>query len=114
MDLPIILELKKKVFTVLLGAIFLLGVMKYNYENGYKDYKVLDLNYSSTELFEKMERIYDQYEIPTLANFNYNKEKVEEMAKISGQSLKGSFSGNPIPFNSNSAHIVLNKLLQKS
>ena len=102
---------KEKVPHGIAGAMFLLGVMKYNYENGYKDYKILDLNHSSTELFQKMEFVYDQYEIPTLANFNYNKEKVEEMAEVSGQSLKGSFSGNPIPFNSNSALTVLNKLL---
>ena len=102
---------KEKVPHGIAGAMFLLGVMKYNYENGFKDYKVLDLNNSSTELFEKMEYVYDQYEIPTLANFNYNEEKVEEMAEISGLSLKGSFSGNPIPFDSKSAFIVLNKLL---
>ena len=102
---------KEKVPHGIAGAMFLLEVMKYNYENGYKDYKALDSNDSSTGLFEKMEQIYSLYEIPRLVNFNYSKEKVEEMAEISGQSLKGSFSGNPVPFNSNSAYAVLNKLL---
>ena len=111
LQMDLLIGVKEKVPHGIAGAMFLLGVMKYNYENGFKDYKVLDLNNSSTELFEKMEYVYDQYEIPTLANFNYNEEKVEEMAEISGLSLKGSFSGNPIPFDSKSAFIVLNKLL---
>ena len=101
----------KNNFTILANTFGTLEYVKYNYQNGYKDYKALDSNDSSTGLFEKMEQIYSLYKIPRLVNFNYSKEKVEEMAEISGQSLKGSFSGNPVPFNSNSAYAVLNKLL---
>ena len=49
--------------------------------------------------------------IPKLSQYGYNKSDIADLSKKVANALEGSFKGNPIPFNENSAKEVLNKLI---
>jgi len=108
----------KKIPHGLAGAIFLLEVMKYNFSKGYLDYFLLNSNSKTTDkrelsidLFDKMESIYQNYNIPRLTNYGYEEKSIEIIAKKASEALSGSFGGNPILFDETSAISVLRNLL---
>lgn len=114
------LGVNRRVAHGMAGAVFLIDVMNYNIENGFYDYHKLnpELNFSSTEqkcadLIKKLEKIYDAYKIPTLNHFGYNHRDIEDLAEKCSSSLSGSFAGNPINFDKNSAIKVIKKNLAR-
>ena len=58
-----------------------------------------------------MDELYLKYKIPRLVNFGYRKKDMDRLAINVSSALKGSFSGNPIPFNLQSAKKILEKQL---
>ena len=64
------------------------------------------------EVFKGLDNIYNNYDIPTLNEFGYNKDQVDDLAENASISLSGSFSGNPIPFDKSSAIEVISSLIK--
>ncbi|NTU58201.1 MAG: iron-containing alcohol dehydrogenase [Chlorobiaceae bacterium] len=111
------LGVKQKVPHGLAGAIFLKEVMRYNFDNGYDKYALLnpmrsDLSAreSTAELLDQMDALYRQLEIPNLAPYGYGKGNMDELARAASMALSGSFAGNPVEFTEESARIVINAL----
>jgi len=109
---------KDKIPHGLAGGMFLIEVMKWNYNNGYDQYPLLlkhninSLENSNRQLFKGLDNIYNNYDIPTLNEFGYNKDQVDDLAENASISLSGSFSGNPIPFDKSSAIEVISSLIK--
>jgi len=101
---------KNKIPHGMAGGMFLKDVMHWNYGNGYNGYCNL-LNDCDIEkkLFDRFKIMYKKYEIPRLVDFGYKKEHIEKLAIEVSNSLKGSFKGNPIKFDTNSAKEILKK-----
>jgi alcohol dehydrogenase len=111
------LGVKHRVPHGLAGAIFLKEVMRYNHKNGYEKYALLNPMRSTplakevtAELLEEMDALYKQLRIPNLVPYGYGKGNVDEFAKNASEALKGSFSGNPVPFTPESAREVIYQL----
>ena len=109
---------KDKISHGLAGGIFLNEVMNWNYRNGYKNYHyLLNEDYDLTKdeknerLFNELNNLYIKYKIPLLSDCGYLTKNIKNLAKNVSTALKGSFSGNPIPFDTKSAEEVLSKLL---
>tara|TARA_B100002052_G_C15876953_1_gene597443 strand:+ start:5 stop:1147 length:1143 start_codon:yes stop_codon:yes gene_type:complete len=103
----------------LAGGIFLKEVMDWNFKKGFNDYSKLIKSRSiksekeaNRQLFKDLNILYEKYDIPDLSHFGYKKNQVQELANKSSESLAGSFSGNPIPFDQNSAIDVINNLIK--
>ncbi len=101
----------------LAGAIFLKEVMRYNHTHGYEKYALLNPMHSTPspkeatiELIEQMDELYRLLRIPSLVPFGYGKGNVAEFARNASEALKGSFSGNPVEFNEESALAVVSQL----
>jgi alcohol dehydrogenase len=112
------LGVKHKVPHGLAGSIFLKEVMRYNHDQGYEKYALLNPMRSSPsaseateELLGEMDDLYRQLEIPNLVPYGYNGENKAEFARNASESLKGSFSGNPVEFTEESANIVIDQLI---
>ncbi|MDA7679707.1 iron-containing alcohol dehydrogenase [bacterium] len=109
---------KNKIPHGLAGAIFLVEVMRWNYEHGFLDYAYLNTNKSKMSLDEStedlmlgLEKIYKKYDLKTISSYGYKKSEIKKLAADSSKALKGSFDGNPIKFNEKSAEEVLNKVI---
>jgi alcohol dehydrogenase len=108
---------KDKIPHGLAGGIFLKEVMKWNLNNGYKEYHQLlfedryDIEEKNKKLFSELESLYTKHKIPVLKDYGYLKGDINNLAKSVSKALQGSFSGNPIPFNTSSAEQVLSNLL---
>jgi len=101
---------KDKIPHGLAGAIFLKEVMHWNYRNGYKEYSQL-INQTNEKLFDQFDILYKKFKIQKLDEYGYNKKNIIDLSKKVSNALNGSFAGNPILFNKNSAKEVLNKLI---
>ena len=64
---------------------------------------------SNNILFNRMEELYEKYKIPRLCDYGYGKENINQLAKNISSSLEGSFAGNPVPFDLQSAIDILEK-----
>ena len=111
------LGVKHKVPHGLAGAIFLKEVMRYNFDNGYDKYALLNpmradvsAKDSTSELLEQMDELYRQLEIPNLVPYGYGKGNVAELARNASSALSGSFAGNPVEFTEESARVVIDAL----
>ena len=109
---------KNKIPHGLAGAIFLKEVMFWNYENGFLDYSKLveneckgSVNDQNEYLFRELNSLYKSLDIPSLRNFGYSQSDIGSLAKESSEALSGSFSGNPIKFDKNSAEQILSQLI---
>ncbi|NTW55339.1 MAG: iron-containing alcohol dehydrogenase [Chlorobaculum sp.] len=102
----------------LAGAIFLKEVMRYNVTKGYDKYALLNparkegasARESALELLEQMDDLYRQLEIPNLVPYGYGKGNVADLAAKASGALSGSFGGNPVGFNEESARVVIDAL----
>ena len=102
---------KNKIPHGLAGGIFLKDVMNWNYKNHYNEYRRFinsDIK-SNNILFNRMEELYEKYKIPRLCDYGYGKENINQLAKNISSSLEGSFAGNPVPFDLQSAIDILEK-----
>jgi alcohol dehydrogenase class IV len=111
------LGVKHRVPHGLAGAIFLKEVMRYNHTHGYEKYALLNPMHSTPspkeatiELLEQMDELYRLLRIPSLVPYGYGKGNVAEFARNASEALKGSFSGNPVEFNEESALAVVSQL----
>ena len=111
------LGVKHRVPHGLAGAIFLKEVMRYNHLHGYEKYALLNPMRSTpspkeatAELLEEMDELYKQLQIPSLVPYGYGKDNAAEFAHNASEALKGSFSGNPVEFNEESARNVVFQL----
>tara|TARA_Y100000739_G_C20611766_1_gene469058 strand:+ start:1428 stop:2570 length:1143 start_codon:yes stop_codon:yes gene_type:complete len=102
---------KDKIPHGMAGGMFLRDVMKWNCNNGYDGYNEIfnDINISSKEVFFKMfDELYANLGIKKLKEYNYKATDLNDLSKKVALSLTGSFAGNPILFDENSAFDVLN------
>ena len=103
---------KDKIPHGMAGGMFLKDVMLWNYQHGYSDYEKLIQNTKTTtmnEFFLKFSSIQKKYSIPTLANYGYKASDSDGLSSEVASALSGSFSGNPLPFNQDSAKWVLDQ-----
>lgn len=101
---------KKKIAHGMAGGMFLKDVMKWNSNNGYHMYEDLIRNTSTENMedfFESFSQILNQFSVPRLSDYGYNSEDCETLSLEVSSALTGSFSGNPITFNQDSARWVL-------
>ena len=109
---------KNKIPHGLAGGIFLKEVMLWNYQNGFSDYsKLVENDFKGSVkdqneyLFEQLNSLYRKFDIPNLSNYGYSKSDISNLAKESSEALSGSFNGNPVKFDKNSAEQILSKLI---
>jgi len=102
---------KNKIPHGLAGGMFLKDVMRWNYDNGFTKYDnfLLSSGENSDTLFTKMEKLYINFKIPRLADFGYINDDIDNLASKVSIALDGSFSGNPITFNEQSAKEIIKK-----
>ena len=89
---------------------FLRDVMKWNYENGYSGYQEIlnELNYiDHSEFFRHFDALCLNFKVPNLKSFGYKINDLEMLSIEVSKSLRGSFEGNPILFDNDSAYKVL-------
>jgi len=101
---------KRKIAHGMAGGMFLKDVMKWNYKNGYFSYDQLIRDTSSKNMeqfFESFSQIQDLFSVPMLPDYGYNIGDCDALSKEVSSALTGSFSGNPITFDQQSAHWVL-------
>ncbi len=101
---------KDKIPHGLAGGMFLRDVMKWNYENGYSGYQEIlnELNYiDHSEFFRHFDALCLNFKVPNLKSFGYKINDLEMLSKEVSKSLRGSFEGNPILFDNDSAYKVL-------
>ncbi len=92
------------------GGMFLKDVMLWNFENGYNEYSRLLYNTSTDSMesfFQKYDALLVDAKIPTLENYGYKLSDCKNLSEVVSSALSGSFSGNPISFNIDSAKWVL-------
>ncbi|MDT9547237.1 MAG: iron-containing alcohol dehydrogenase [Chlorobium sp.] len=113
------LGVRHKVPHGMAGAIFLKEVMRYNLTNGYDRYASLNaaplkgtLREGAEELLSEMDDLYHQLAIPNLVPYGYSSANATEFAGEASGALQGSFGGNPIPFDKESAEYVVKRLVQ--
>ena len=103
---------KKKIAHGMAGGMFLRDVMKWNYDNGYMSYNHLISDTSTSdmdEFFNIFSQKLEEFSIPTLLDYGFKLEDCENLSSDVSSALTGSFSGNPIPFNKDSAYWVLSQ-----
>ena len=103
---------KKKIAHGMAGGMFLRDVMKWNYDNGYMSYNHLIRDTSTSdmdEFFNIFSQKLEEFSIPTLLDYGFKLEDCENLSSDVSSALTGSFSGNPIPFNKDSAYWVLSQ-----
>ena len=103
---------KKKIAHGMAGGMFLRDVMKWNYDNGYMSYNHLICDTSTSdmdEFFNIFSQKLEEFSIPTLLDYGFKLEDCENLSSDVSSALTGSFSGNPIPFNKDSAYWVLSQ-----
>ena len=101
---------KKKIAHGMAGGMFLKDVMKWNFSNGYQMYGQLIRDTSTEnmeEFFESFSQILSRFSVPRLSDYGYNSGDCETLSLEVSSALTGSFSGNPITFNQDSARWVL-------
>ena len=89
---------------------FLKDVMKWNFSNGYQMYGQLIRDTSTEnmeEFFESFSQTLSRFSVPRLSDYGYNSGDCETLSLEVSSALTGSFSGNPITFNQDSARWVL-------
>ena len=92
---------------------FLRDIISWNIKQGYDGYYDLfngsdpDKVCDSSSVIRGLTRIYEKYDVPTLKDYGYVLGDVDALAEEVSTSLSGSFLGNPIPFNIESASEVL-------
>ena len=94
------------------GGMFLKDVMLWNYKQGYMGYKNLIQNSNTPDIdifFKKFSGILEKYSIPTLKDYGYTVDDCANLSVEVGSALVGSFSGNPLIFNEESANWVLDQ-----
>jgi alcohol dehydrogenase len=94
------------------GGMFLRDVMRWNYENGFDGYEKLiesTSTYDMNTFFDQYSEILRKYSVPTLKNIGYSQSECIALIDEISTALGGSFSGNPIGFDKNSAKWVLNQ-----
>jgi alcohol dehydrogenase len=101
----------------LAGAIFLKEVMRYNFNQGYDKYAMLNpmsacgtARGATEQLLEQMDALYRQLSIPNLVPYGYGKGNAAELARNASRALSGSFAGNPVEFTEESANAVIDAL----
>ena len=109
---------KNKIPHGLAGGIFLKEVMLWNYQNGFLDYSKLvenefkgSVNDQNEYLFSELNSLYKKFSIPNLSSYGYSRSDISNLAKQSSEALSGSFNGNPVKFDKNSAEKILSKLI---
>ena len=103
---------KKKIPHGMAGGMFLKDVMKWNFDNGYKIYDQLIRDTQTLDMdqfFEIFSRQLALFSVPTLPDYGFKLGDCESLSSEVSSALKGSFSGNPIPFNQDSAYWVLSQ-----
>lgn len=101
---------KKKIAHGMAGGMFLKDVMKWNFSNGYQMYGQLIRDTSTEnmeEFFESFSQTLSRFSVPRLSDYGYNSGDCETLSLEVSSALTGSFSGNPITFNQDSARWVL-------
>ena len=61
------------------------------------------------EFFNIFSQKLEEFSIPTLLDYGFKLEDCENLSSDVSSALTGSFSGNPIPFNKDSAYWVLSQ-----
>lgn len=101
---------KDKIPHGIAGGMFLKDVMFWNTENGYDGYERL-LDRTSTDdmkdFFKKFDTLLVDSKVPKLSNYGYKLSDCENLSEKVSSALLGSFSGNPISFDIESAKWVL-------
>ena len=101
---------KEKIAHGMAGGMFLKDVMKWNFDNGYQSYEQLirdTLSVDMDHFFNIFSQKLKQFSVPTLSDYGYKKADCENLSLEVSSALAGSFSGNPVPFNRDSANWVL-------
>ena len=94
------------------GGMFLKDVMEWNFINGYDSYDKLisdTHNLDMTHFLSDFSKVLKAFSVPKLSDYGYVNTDIEELSSKVALSLTGSFSGNPIPFNQDSAKWVLSQ-----
>ncbi len=103
---------KKKIAHGMAGGMFLKDVMKWNVDAGYQSYDQLIRDTVSDDMnnfFELFSQKLKNFSVPNLSDYNYSLADCENLSSEASSALTGSFSGNPVPFNQDSAHWVLSQ-----
>ena len=94
------------------GGMFLKDVMRWNYDNGYSDYDQLIRDSSTLDMdnfFDIFTHKLKQFSVPNLSDYGYHPTNCETLSLEVSGALTGSFAGNPITFNQDSAKWVLSQ-----
>lgn len=101
---------KDKIPHGMAGGMFLKDVMLWNFNNGFNEYTNL-LHNTSTEnmeiFFQKFNNLLLQHSIPRLCDYGYKQSDCINLSAEVSSALTGSFAGNPITFDRDSAAWVL-------
>lgn len=103
---------KEKIAHGMAGGMFLKDVMKWNFDHGYQAYDRLIRDTSVSDMgqfFNIFSEKLVQFSVPTLPDYRFKLEDCENLSSEVSSALAGSFSGNPIPFNQDSAYWVLSQ-----
>jgi alcohol dehydrogenase len=103
---------KNKIPHGMAGGMFLRDVMEWNFQNGYSSYDQLirdTHNLDMNHFLSDFSRVLKAFSVPKLSDYGYVNTDVEDLSSKVALSLTGSFSGNPIPFNQDSAKWVLSQ-----
>ena len=103
---------KEKIAHGMAGGMFLKDVMRWNFDHGYQAYGHLIRDTSTSDMdqfFNIFSQKLAQFSVPTLPDYGFKLADCESLSSEVSSALTGSFSGNPIPFNQDSAHWVLSQ-----
>lgn len=103
---------KEKIAHGMAGGMFLKDVMKWNFDHGYQAYDHLIRDTQTSDMdqfFEIFSRQLALFSVPTLPDYGFKLADCESLSSEVSSALTGSFSGNPIPFNQDSAYWVLSQ-----
>ncbi|MDC0151498.1 iron-containing alcohol dehydrogenase [Paracoccaceae bacterium] len=101
---------KEKIPHGMAGGMFLKDIMRWNFENGFDAYKNLIKDTSSKDMkhfFAAFSKILKKYSVPRLPDYGYSMSDRDDLAVEASAALAGSFAGNPILFDNDSASWVL-------
>lgn len=103
---------KEKIAHGMAGGMFLKDVMKWNFDNGYQAYDHLIRDTSTSDMeqfFDVFSQKLVQFSVPALPDYGFSLADCGNLSSEVSSALTGSFSGNPIPFNQDSAYWVLSQ-----
>ena len=86
--------------------------MKWNFDHGYRAYDHLIRDTQTSDMdqfFEIFSRQLALFSVPTILDYGFKLADCESLSSEVSSALTGSFSGNPIPFNQDSAYWVLSQ-----